>query len=389
MTAVFIHDHNFVYDETMGQYYDGSGGAFDENLWNRYLAIFDNLIVVGRQIEKLPNKLVLSSAANVNFRLIKDASGFKNILKNKERIKKELTGVLEDVDFAVIRLPSTLGKWAFDICLTLQKKYVLEIVGDPFEAYWHHGSWIGKFIAPLEAIKLQKMVSKAQHVIYVTQEVLQKRYPCPNKTKAISNVRLEEVINEAIVREFYSRESDIFRIGLIGSFHVQYKGHLEALKALKYLKDQGYSRIELNLVGTGDSSWVEDLARHYQVENQVNIVGALNAGKEGIMPFLDDMHVYMHPSKTEGLPRVIIEAMSRGKICLGSDVGGTRELLEEKYIHKPGSWELLAKQVERILKSGTDEKIAIACRNLYVAEKYTESVLQNRRATFIKEIMGV
>ncbi|MBD1423771.1 glycosyltransferase family 4 protein [Sphingobacterium chuzhouense] len=389
MKAAFIHDHNFVYNSVTDLYYDGSGGAFDEKLWRRYLELFDSLTVVGRKIEKLPNKLVVSSAENVNFKLIEGASGFKSVLKNKKKIQEELKTIIDVADFVIVRLPSTLGSWAFDICNTTNKKYVVEIVGDPFEAYWHHGSWIGKFIAPLEAIKLKKIVSKAQHVIYVTQEVLQKRYPCPNKTEAISNVRLEEVVNEGIVREFYGRESDIFRIGLIGSFHVQYKGHLEALKALKYLKDQGYSGIELSLVGTGDPSWVEDLARHYQVENQVNIIGALNAGKDGIMPFLDDMHIYMHPSKTEGLPRVIIEAMSRGKICLGSDVGGTRELLEEKYIHKPGSWELLAKQVEGILKCGTVEKIAIACRNLHVAEKYTEYVLQNRRAIFIKEIIDL
>src|SRR5690606_37588421 len=145
----------FVYNAETDLYYDGSGGAFDENLWNRYLAIFDNLTVVGRQIDTLPNKLVLSSTANVRFNLIKGASGTKNILKNKFRIVKELESIINEVDFAIIRLPSTLGSWAFDICKRLDVKCVLEIVGDPFEAYWHHGNMLGKLIAPIELMKLK------------------------------------------------------------------------------------------------------------------------------------------------------------------------------------------------------------------------------------------
>src|SRR5690606_6957570 len=137
-------DHNFVYDEDTSLYYDGSGGAFDENLWNRYLAVFDSLTVVGRQIEKLPNKLVVSSTPKVNFRLINGANGLKEILSNKRKIQGELMCVIKESDFIIIRLPSTLGRWAFEICVELGKKYVLEIVGDPFEAYWYHGSWLGK-----------------------------------------------------------------------------------------------------------------------------------------------------------------------------------------------------------------------------------------------------
>lgn len=386
MKAVFIHDHNFVYNAESDLYYDGSGGAFDENLWNRYLAIFDNLIVVGRQIDTLPNKLVLSSTANVKFNLIKGASGTKNILKNKFRIVKELESIINGVDFAIIRLPSSLGSWAFDICKKLDVKCVLEIVGDPFEAYWHHGNILGKLIAPIELMKLKGIVKNANNVIYVTQDILQKRYPCPNFTIGISNVRLDDVVEESSVRKFYSNEIETFRIGLIGSFHVRYKGHVEALQALKFVKDQGFSNIELALVGTGDSSWIRDLIKKYGLEAQVKIIGAVGAGKEGVFPFLDSIHLYIHPSKTEGLPRVILEAMSRGKICLGSDVGGTNELLENKFIHLPGNWQKLAEQIKSVIKATQEEKIEIALNNLKVAQGYVESILQNRRAEFIKNI---
>src|SRR5690606_30037084 len=199
MRAVFVHDHNFIYNSETSLYYDGSGGAFDEKLWRRYLDIFDNLTVIGRQIDRLPNKLVVSSAEHVYFRLIKGADGLRNIVKDKRRIKQEQRSVIEATDIAIIRLPSTLGRWAYDICRDLKKDYALEVVGDPFEAYWYHGSWMGKVIAHIELFRLKRIVSKAHNVIYVTQKVLQQRYPTFGASEAISNVRLKEVVNEESV----------------------------------------------------------------------------------------------------------------------------------------------------------------------------------------------
>src|SRR5690606_38512331 len=157
---------------------------------------------------------------------------------------------------------------------------------------------------------------------------------------------------------FRSESRDVFDIGLIGSFHVKYKGHLEAIKALSLLKEKGYNNIRLNLVGTGATDWVEDLIRKFGVVDNVKIWGAIKSGEEGIFPFLDKVDLYIHPSKTEGLPRVILEAMSRGKMCLGSDVGGTNELLRKEFIHAAGDWRTLAKQMNYLIDLGVEDKIS-------------------------------
>lgn len=387
MRAVFIHDHNFIYNQETELYYDGSGGAFDINLWNRYLALFENLVVVGRQIEVLPNKLVVSSAENVDFRLIKNADSLRGVFLNRKKIKRALESIIKDADFVIIRLPSTLGRWSFDICQKLRKKCVLEIVGDPFEAYWYHGNWLGKIIAPIQRFSLRRITQQGKYIIYVTERKLQQTYPSPNITCNISNVRLEEVVEKEEIRKFYCSDEGSFRIGLIGSFHVKYKGHIEALKAIKQLKDKGFTNFELYLVGSGGSNWVRELAERYGLTDHVKIVGALSSGKNGIFPFLDKMHLYIHPSKTEGLPRVIIEAMSRGKICLGSDVGGTDELLEKRFIHSPGDWRTLANQIEEIHNSPKESRIALATNSLRVARQYLEEALQKRRADFITKII--
>lgn len=388
MKALFVHDHNFVYNPKTNLYYDGSGGAFDSRLWQRYLEIFDELTVVGRKIDTLPNRLVVSSAENVKFNLITGVHGVKAVLKNKKRVVKELESVIKQVDLVIIRLPSTLGSWAVNVCKKLNKTYVLEVVGDPFEAYWYHGNILGRVVAPIAAYDMKKLVKESQYTIYVTKNQLQQKYPCANKVESISNVRLLKTSEVEKVEDFYEKKRNKFIIGMIGSFHVRYKGHIEALSALKKLKNKGFEDIELEFVGSGDPTWVLDLAREYRILDSIKIIGTLPAGEEGIFPFLDNLDLYIHPSLTEGLPRVVIEAMSRGRICLASDAGGTVELLNRGDIHKAGDWKKLADDIEKIYNFDSMSKQESAIRNLKEAERYKEDQLQAKRVAFFKEVIA-
>src|SRR5690606_11449092 len=150
---------------------------------------------------------------------------------------------------------------------------------------------------------------------------------------------------------FYSGyiKGEEFKIALIGSFHVKYKGHFEVMKALHYLKTvHKLGNFKIYFVGTGDPTWVINIAKSLGITESVEIVGTLKAGNEGILPFLDAMHLYVHPSKQEGLPRVVIEALSRGRLALGSSAAGIPELLEQEHLHKPGDWSMLADQILRL-----------------------------------------
>ena len=58
---------------------------------------------------------------------------------------------------------------------------------------------------------------------------------------------------------------------------------------------------------------------------------------EKIFDYLDNIDIYIQPSKQEGLPRAFIEAMSRGCPSLGSKVGGIPELLNSDCVFHKGS----------------------------------------------------
>ncbi|WP_348823528.1 glycosyltransferase family 4 protein [Flavobacterium aestuarii] len=387
MKAVFIHDHYFVLNEQENLVYDGSGGVFDYKLWNRYLAIFDWLTVVGRKTDKLPNKLIVSSAENVVFRLIDDLKSGKDRFIKQNIVKEKLKKIIQEVDFAIIRVPSTLGYLAQSVCEDIKKPYILEIVACPWDAYWNYGKITAKLMAPFEWWKLKSVANKSPACVYVTKEFLQSRYPTKGKSIAISNVRIENVINPEIAETFYrttSQNEGEFRIGLIGSFHVKYKGHLEALRALKKISDKKQiPNVKLYLVGTGDSQWVLNLAKKLKIEDKVEIVGTLKAGEEGILPFLDQIDLYIHPSKQEGLPRVVIEAMSRGRLALGSSAAGIPELLRDSFLHKPGDWRKLSFDIVNIYNSRENWE-TISKQNIDKACEYIEEVLQQRRKDFFR-----
>lgn len=387
MKAAFIHDHYFVYNQNDGRVYDGSGGVFDERLWKRYLAVFDSLIVVGRQKDDLPNKLVCSECEHVSFELNSDLiSGMARYTK-KQIIKEKLRKTLEKVDFAIIRLPSVLGYIAQEICIEQKKKYVLEIVTCPWDAYWNYGNIAGKLVAPLEFLKLKGATKKAQDVIYVTKHFLQNRYPTFHRQIAISNVLIKSRKNwEDVVRFYENGQPEIFKIGLIGSFHVRWKGHYEAIKAVAKLVQQGVKNVKLFLVGTGDYGWVEDIIATENVSEYVEIIGTLEAAEKGIYPFMDGLHLYIHPSKQEGLPRVVIEALSRGRLTLGSSAAGIPELLDEEYLHKPGDWNTLADQIAS-LYNNPDSWERICKVNWDRSLEYFEDRLQKKREEFLKDAL--
>ena len=54
-----------------------------------------------------------------------------------------------------------------------------------------------------------------------------------------------------------------------------------------------------------------------------------------VMAELDDANLFVLASRTEGLPRAVIEAMARGLPCVGTRVGGIPELLDSRALCDP------------------------------------------------------
>ena len=69
---------------------------------------------------------------------------------------------------------------------------------------------------------------------------------------------------------------------------------------------------------------------------------------------LDEADLFCTPSRTEGLPRALIEAMARGLPAMGTDVGGIRELLDRPFRAPPSDPAALAALIAAFVAGTVD-----------------------------------
>jgi teichuronic acid biosynthesis glycosyltransferase TuaC len=100
----------------------------------------------------------------------------------------------------------------------------------------------------------------------------------------------------------------------------------------------------MTIVGDGPLRLtLESLARDLGVADRVRFVG--EAPRAAVASFMSRSACLLLPSRSEGLPLVVIEALACGTPVIASDVGGLRELVRTAtagYLVRPGDVEELA-----------------------------------------------
>ena len=130
----------------------------------------------------------------------------------------------------------------------------------------------------------------------------------------------------------------------------------------------------------------QDVSRR-RLSDRVLFMGQLPAG-EPIRTVLDEADLFILPSRSEGLPRAMIEAMARGLPCIGTQVGGIPELLSPEDLVPPGDAQALALKIIEV--SGQPRRLAqMSAANLSQAQAYCEEALRDRRTQFYSRLREV
>lgn len=375
MKALFIHDHRFPSEN--GVYYNSYG--FDEEFFSRYLLAFDDLEIIGRHVkiseEELENTPEVQS--KIKF-LTLNSFGQLRLRKVREDINKKISSS----DYVIIRLPSILGLYAIRIARNLNKPILVEVVGSAWDSLWYQ-STSKKIFAPIMSSLCKKAISKAPFVVYVTEKYLQGVYPTTGQSIACSNVTLPNVIdsvNKRIRNIKRNNPNKKLIVGTCASFNI-YKGQQDIIKAISKLKPQGYD-IEYQLVGGGDQSFLKSVAKNNGVSEEVNFLGKLNHYE--VFKWLDNIDLYVQPSLTEGMPRAVIEAMSRGCPIIGSNAGGIPELIDDEFVFDKGNIDSFCAVFNKFTHKLMAEQ---AMKNHNNSKKYLKSVLYDRRTEFLKKFI--
>lgn len=388
MKALFIHDHPFIQDKATEALY--TSGNLNSALWERYLKHFDSVTVIGRcKTEEDISRYHPAEKEGVTFNLFTDVVGGADYFKKRKKIEDRLIEEINRHDIIIMRFPATISVFAAEYCIKNNIKYVAEVVGCSWDANWNYGGLAPKLIAPYSYLKMKKAVRHAAAAIYVTEVFLQKRYPTQAGIIAhASNVIVPGVKEEALPARLKkidnSEKSDTIQLGIIGNIAVRYKGYDVLLKAVSELPTSIRNRVKLDFVGGGDPSYLNSLINQYQMKSQTRIRGKLKAGQE-IFDFLDSLDLYVHPSKQEGLPRVVIEAMSRACPVVASSVAGTPELLPAEFLHQPGDAKKLHHDILTVIQDVSRQK-EMAKVNFEKSKAYVFAVLETRREEFFNRV---
>jgi glycosyltransferase involved in cell wall biosynthesis len=106
---------------------------------------------------------------------------------------------------------------------------------------------------------------------------------------------------------------------------------------------------------------------------------------EPVRRILDAADLFVLPSRTEGLPRALVEAMARGLPCVGSAVGGIPELLDDSELVPAGDPAFLAAKMHEVLRDPARME-TMSRRNLAAALEYCGSAIADRRRSFYRHV---
>ncbi len=140
-------------------------------------------------------------------------------------------------------------------------------------------------------------------------------------------------------------ESNIIKFLIAGRISIA-KGQQEAIKACELLSDRGITNFELYIAGTGTYS--NDFSE--KIKDKVHFLGTI----KDMTNLRKNMHIELVCSRAEAFGRVTAEAMMGGVPVIGSNTGGTLELIQPGitgYLYEYGNVKDLADKMSHLISN--------------------------------------
>lgn len=166
----------------------------------------------------------------------------------------------------------------------------------------------------------------------------------------------------------------------VGRLNDHLKGFDLLLEAFSRLKNDSW---KLNIAG-GDKEGAElkRQAKRLGIQNRINFLGKV----EQIDKCYAEAGIFVIPSRSEGFPNVLLEAMSAGCPCIAFDfIAGPRELIthgKNGLIVENGNTNELATTIDYLIENDK-QRIVLGEKAKYVREEYSLSYICSKINNFI------
>lgn len=368
-----------------GRIYSKNSG-FTNKIWDRYLQIYETIVVFARVFEDNNyevNENYLASSERVSFVELPYYVGPSQFLRKRGEMIRVISQNISNDSVYICRVPGRIGSLVASALRSRNIGYGVEIVGDPWDVFSK-----GSVNHPLRLLfkysgyyRLKSIVKHTEAALYVTKETLQKRYPVNNGCFSVSASNVQIDIENMPEKSHIWTKKDTYELISVGSLEQMYKAPDIVLRSLHILKKNG---LNVHLVWLGDGKFrpdIETLATTLGITDMVSFKGNVTASD--VKMYLSRSDIFMLVSRTEGLPRAVVEAMAMGLPCIGSNVGGIPELLNPDVIVPKEDAESLAKKIGELI-TNSDFYNDEAARNLEEAKGYDSELLREKRVSFYR-----
>lgn len=257
------------------------------------------------------------------------------------------------------------------IAMWLSKKY-------SSKQFWfkYAGNWIGSapFFYNLQRNKLKKL--NANTIVTVNGKWDNQ----PNNIKAFENPCLTEKDRKDGFELIQKKTvQDVVRFCFVGGLN-ENKGVKSLVRAFDML-DNNKQSLELHIVGDGPSrKWIESAKEKFK--NTIIVHGSLS--KEAVTEVYRRSHFLVLPSKSEGFPKVISEAMNFGCVPITSNISCIGQYIEDRkngFLIEPITVSEITTCMEKGLRCSNEQYTSIIKGNHELAKKFTYKYFVKRIAS--------
>lgn len=390
MDLLLVADGHY-YRDKKGDVYVQS--VFDYSFYKRYLNVFDQVYAVARieEVDTIPAGKKKASGEGVQFLNFPTYKGPWQYAKRYPEVRRVAREYAQRFSCAIFRLP---GATANIVCAEFAKTgkpFAVEIVIDPWENF-APGSGTG-ILRPIIrwswTSTVRRMCMKANGASYVTERYLQERYPCPAMqgrpgyfTGTYSSVELPDAAF-ALPRIYEAKQT--WYIAHTANTLADYcKGHLQLMNALAIVRQRGYD-VRVRFIGDGSKKEeFQEYARKHGIDDAVEFVGRLPSTEE-VRKVYAKSDMFVFPTRAEGLPRGLLEAMAEGLPCISSPTCGIPEVLDSSLMFQYDDAEGFANGIIGMIND-TKYMNEQSQKNVAIAHQYASSILTRKRNTFYSEL---
>jgi glycosyltransferase involved in cell wall biosynthesis len=205
----------------------------------------------------------------------------------------------------------------------------------------------------------------------------------PNKVGTIHNgIGQIDFLNKQQARTDLKLPDDKIIIGTLANFY-KTKGLDVLIDAVALLDEDIQSKIQVVIIGDGsERKNLEFRIMNYELGNCVKLMGKIPDASK----FLKAFDIFVMPSRKEGFPYAILEAMAAGLPIIASNVGGMPEALGNAgMIIKPEDPKALANAIKYLV--GDNEKRNELSRTALQRSKlFTEAIMLEQTQEIYRQI---